>query len=136
MAPIQLILNVLWIVFGGLVMALLWVLAGVIMAFTIVGIPWARAAFIAFYTLLPFGHEAVPRHWVTGQEDIGSGPLGVLGNISWPAGDWRSATSPRRLCGRRRSWGFRSPGRTSSWPSWRSGRSARRSCRWRGEQCG
>ena len=84
MSPIQLVLNVLWIVFGGLVMALLWVLAGVIMVLTIVGIPWARAAFnIAFYTLLPFGHEAVPRQWVTGREDFGTGPLGFLGNIIW-----------------------------------------------------
>ncbi len=84
MSAVQLILNVLWIVFGGLVMALLWVLAGVVMIITIIGIPWARAAFnIAWYTLLPFGHEAVPRQWVTGQEDIGTSPLGTLGNIVW-----------------------------------------------------
>ncbi len=81
---IQLVLNVLWIVFGGLIMAALWVLAGVIMIITIVGIPWARAAFtIARYTLLPFGYEAVPRDLVTGQEDIGTGPLGAVGNIIW-----------------------------------------------------
>ena len=84
MGLIDFILNALWIVFGGLVMALLWALAGVAMVLTIIGIPWARAAFnIAWYTLLPFGHEAVPRHWVTGQEDLGTGPLGMLGNIIW-----------------------------------------------------
>jgi uncharacterized membrane protein YccF (DUF307 family) len=84
MGLIEFILNALWIVFGGLIMALLWALAGLIMAVTIVGIPWARAAFnIAYYTLLPFGHEAVPRPWVTGREDIGTGPLGMLGNIVW-----------------------------------------------------
>ena len=84
MPPIQLILNVLWIVFGGLLMALGWFLAGVLMVLTIVGIPWARAAFtIARYALLPFGYDAVPRVWVTGREDIGSGPLGVIGNIIW-----------------------------------------------------
>jgi uncharacterized membrane protein YccF (DUF307 family) len=84
MPPIQLILNVLWIVFGGLLMALGWFLAGVLMVLTIVGIPWARAAFtIARYALLPFGHDAVPRVWVTGREDLGSGPLGVIGNIIW-----------------------------------------------------
>jgi uncharacterized membrane protein YccF (DUF307 family) len=43
-------------------MALGWVIAAVVMAITIVGLPWARAAFsIAVYTLLPFGYKAVPR---------------------------------------------------------------------------
>ena len=86
MPLIELILNVLWIVFGGLWMALAWAVAGVLMVLTIVGIPWARAAFtIARYALLPFGHEAVPRMWVTGREDLGSGPLGVIGNVIWLA---------------------------------------------------
>jgi uncharacterized membrane protein YccF (DUF307 family) len=54
------------------------------MAITIVGIPWARAAFnIAVYTLLPFGQKAVSRAEYSGQEDIGTGPLGFLGNIVW-----------------------------------------------------
>ena len=56
MSLISLLLNLLWIVFGGLWMALGWVIAAVVMAITIVGLPWARAAFnIAAYTLLPFG---------------------------------------------------------------------------------
>src|SRR5208337_2021010 len=49
-----------------------------------VGIPWARAAFnIALYALLPFGHEAVNRAEYTGREDVGTGPLGVIGNLIW-----------------------------------------------------
>lgn len=84
MSLIRLILNVLWIVTGGVWMALAWVIAGVIMVITIIGIPWARAAFnIALYTLLPFGHKAVPRSAVTGYQDVGTGPLGVVGNIIW-----------------------------------------------------
>jgi uncharacterized membrane protein YccF (DUF307 family) len=75
---------VLWIVFGGLWMAAAWVIAGIVMAITIIGIPWMRAAFnIALYTLLPFGQKAVSRAEYTGQEDIGTGPLGVIGNIIW-----------------------------------------------------
>ena len=35
------------------------------------------------YTLLPFGQKAVSRADYSGQEDIGTGPLGVLGNIIW-----------------------------------------------------
>jgi uncharacterized membrane protein YccF (DUF307 family) len=62
MSVISLLLNLLWIVFGGLWMAFGWVIAAVVMAITIIGLPWARAALsIAAYTLLPFGYKAVPR---------------------------------------------------------------------------
>ena len=78
------LLNLLWIVFGGVWMAVGWVVAATIMAITIIGLPWARAAFnIAVYTLLPFGQKAVSRAAYTGHEDLGTGPLGTLGNIIW-----------------------------------------------------
>ena len=87
---VQLLLNILWIITGGLWMAALWLLAAIIMVITIVGIPWARAAFnIAAYTLLPFGHEAVNRAEYTGREDVGTGPLGLIGNLIWLVlADW------------------------------------------------
>src|SRR5262245_17142581 len=75
----SLLLNVLWILFGGFYMALGWLIAAVIMVLTIIGIPWARAAVtIAVYTLLPFGHTVVSRP--TG---VGSGFLGFVGNLIW-----------------------------------------------------
>jgi uncharacterized membrane protein YccF (DUF307 family) len=78
------LLNLLWIAFGGLWMALGWAIAAILMAVTIVGLPWTRAAFnIAAYTLLPFGQKAVSRVYYTGHEDIGTGPLGLLGNLIW-----------------------------------------------------
>ena len=84
MSVLSLLLNIAWIVCGGLWMALGWVVAAVIMVVTIVGIPWAKAAFnIAVYTLLPFGQKAVSRADYFGQEDVGTGLLGVLGNIIW-----------------------------------------------------
>ena len=84
MSPVSLLLNVLWIVLGGAWMAFGWLVAAVIMAITIIGLPWARAAFnIAAYTLFPFGSRAVSREVYTGQGDIGTGPLGVIGNIIW-----------------------------------------------------
>ena len=62
MSPVSLLLNISWIVFGGLWMAVGWLIAAVIMAITIIGLPWARAAFnIAIYTLMPFGQKAVSR---------------------------------------------------------------------------
>lgn len=84
MSPIRFLLNLLWIVFGGLWMALGWLLAALLMAVTIIGLPWARAAFnIALYAFLPFGHKAVSRAQYSGREDLGTGPLGVLGNLVW-----------------------------------------------------
>jgi uncharacterized membrane protein YccF (DUF307 family) len=84
MSALSLLLNLLWIIFGGLWMAVAWVIAALLMAITIVGLPWTRAAFnIASYTLLPFGQKAVSRAEYSGSRDIGTGPLGVLGNIVW-----------------------------------------------------
>ena len=79
MSAMSLLLNVLWIVFGGLEMAVGWLIAAAIMAITIIGLPWARAALsIALYTLLPFGQIVVDRP--TGP---GAGPLGFIGNLIW-----------------------------------------------------
>ena len=84
MPVMSLLLNLLWVVFGGLWMAVAWVVAAVIMAITIIGLPWMRAAFnIAVYTLLPFGQTAVSRDAYTGRGDLGTGPLGTIGNIMW-----------------------------------------------------
>ena len=84
MSLISVLLNILWILSGGLWMAVGWMIASVIMAITIIGLPWARAAFnISFCAFLPFGQKAVPRDEYLGREDIGTGPLGTLGNIIW-----------------------------------------------------
>jgi uncharacterized membrane protein YccF (DUF307 family) len=84
MPVVPLFLNILWIVFGGLGMAIGWLIAAVVMAITIIGLPWARAAFnIAAYTLLPFGQRAVDREAVTGRDDIGTGVFGLIGNVIW-----------------------------------------------------
>jgi uncharacterized membrane protein YccF (DUF307 family) len=65
-------------------MAVGWVIAALIMAVTIIGLPWAWSAItIASYTLLPFGYTVVSRAAVSGREDIGTGPLGLIGNLIW-----------------------------------------------------
>ncbi len=79
MPPISLLLNVLWIVCGGAWMALGWLVAAAIMAITIIGLPWARAALtIALYTIMPFGYTVVDRPGT---------PLGeaaaLIGNLIW-----------------------------------------------------
>ncbi len=81
---LRLILNALWLIFGGLQLALGWWLAALIFGISIIGIPWARAAFnIGLYTLWPFGSEAVRRNSITGQGDFGTGLFGMVGNIFW-----------------------------------------------------
>ena len=83
MSPISVILNLLWIIFGGLWMAAGWMIAAAVMAITVIGLPWTRAAFnMAVYTLLPFGQQAVSRVDL-GQNDLGTGPLGIVGNVLW-----------------------------------------------------
>ena len=70
-----LLLNILWLVFGGLLSACAWVFAALLMALTIIGLPWAPAALrIAGYSLLPFGQTVVDRD---------PGPLSLAGNIVW-----------------------------------------------------
>jgi len=81
---LRILLNVLWLIIGGLEMAIAWWIAALLFAISIIGLPWARGAFnIGVYTLWPFGSEAVRRDRLTGQEDIGTGPFGLLGNIIW-----------------------------------------------------
>ncbi len=84
MPLLSFLLNLLWVFTGGLWMAAAWLLAAVIMAITIIGLPWTRAAFnIALYTFLPFGTKSVSRARFTGREDLGTGPLGFFGNVIW-----------------------------------------------------
>ena len=84
MQPVSILLNIFWILLGGAWMAFGWMVAAVVMAITIIGLPWARAAFnIADYTLLPFGSRAVRRDEVTGEPDLGTVVLGLIGNLIW-----------------------------------------------------
>ncbi len=78
------LLNLLWFLLGGLLMGLGWWLAGAVCAITIVGLPWARACFvIGNFSFWPFGQEAVSRRELTGRADLGTGPLGLVGNVVW-----------------------------------------------------
>jgi uncharacterized membrane protein YccF (DUF307 family) len=77
------LLNVIWLVFGGLFLALGYALAGVVCFVLIVTIPFGLAAFrMASYTLWPFGRTTIPKPT--------AGALSVVGNIIWflVAGWW------------------------------------------------
>lgn len=84
MRTLRLLLNLLWFVFGGWISGLAWILAGVILAITVVGLPWAQAAFrIASFSFWPFGREVVSREAVFGRHDLGTGSMGFLLNVVW-----------------------------------------------------
>jgi uncharacterized membrane protein YccF (DUF307 family) len=91
MTLLRLVLNLLWIFTGGLWLAGFWLLAALIMAITIIGLPWAGAALnMAHFCFLPFGYQAVWRRDYDGRDTLGTGPLGLLGNLVWLvlAGFW------------------------------------------------
>lgn len=67
--------NIIWFVFGGLIAALLWSLAGLILCVTVIGIPFGVQCFkIASFVLWPFGKEIELGHFGAG---------GLIGNIVW-----------------------------------------------------
>jgi uncharacterized membrane protein YccF (DUF307 family) len=72
----SLILNVLWFVFGGFISALLWLLAAVVLAITIIGLPFFPAALrMASFSAWPFGREAVQKPYEEGVD--------LLLNVIW-----------------------------------------------------
>ena len=84
MSLLRLIFNIAWFLMGGFVMGLAWWFVGILCFISIIGIPFGRACFVigelAFW---PFGQETVNRKHISGQEDIGTGTLGLVGNVIW-----------------------------------------------------
>lgn len=76
--------NIIWFVLGGVFMGLLWWFFGILAFISIIGIPWGRACFVmGNFSFFPFGKEAISRDELTNEMDIGTSPLGVIGNIVW-----------------------------------------------------
>ena len=86
--PITLLLNILYFIIGGGFLAGIgWLLVGCILAVTIVGIPFAFAAFrIAGFAAWPFGRTLVDARSVGEDTVVGTG----LANLLWIifAGIW------------------------------------------------
>jgi uncharacterized membrane protein YccF (DUF307 family) len=73
---VRLLLNLIWLVFGGLVMALGYAVVALVMFVLIVTIPFGIAsARIALFCLWPFGRTLIRR------PDAGGGSL--VGNVIW-----------------------------------------------------
>src|SRR4029077_15270007 len=78
------ILNFLWFILGGCLMGLAWWLVGLLAFVSVVGIPWGKACFvIGQFAFFPFGKEAIDRKTLSHADDVGTGTLGLIGNIIW-----------------------------------------------------
>lgn len=72
--------NLIWLLLGGLVTGIGWWVAGLLAAITIIGIPFAIAAFrIGAFSFWPFGREIVDRP----EHGEARKLLILLGNIIW-----------------------------------------------------
>ncbi len=57
---IKTIANIIWIIFGGLELAVFWAVVGLILCVTIIGIPFGVQCFkFAKLALMPFGAEII-----------------------------------------------------------------------------
>ena len=73
----NLLLNIAWLVLGGFIVVLAYVLGGIILCITIIGIPFGLQCFkLAGLAFWPFGREIR-------EKEPPSGALAVIMNIIW-----------------------------------------------------
>ena len=69
--------NILWLIFGGLIAGLGYIIGGLIMCLTIVGIPFGiQSIKLGVATFAPFGKKIV-------ENPDANGPLEIVLNIVW-----------------------------------------------------
>lgn len=73
----NLIGNIIWLIFGGFIAALGYFFGGLVLCITVVGIPWGLQCFkIAGFVLWPFGKQVV-------SNTANTGCLSLCCNIIW-----------------------------------------------------
>jgi uncharacterized membrane protein YccF (DUF307 family) len=73
----NLLLNIIWLIFGGFIVAIAYVLGAVLLCITIIGIPFGIQCFkLAGLAVAPFGREIR-------EKEPPSGCLAVIMNIIW-----------------------------------------------------
>ncbi len=69
--------NVVWLIFGGLIAALGYIIGGLLLCLTVVGIPFGLQSMkIGIATLAPFGKEVV-------EAREANSPLRIVFNVLW-----------------------------------------------------
>ena len=78
------IANILWFLLGGWALGLAWYLSAIVMAISIIGIPWSRACWeIGTTSLMPFGREVVSYTELTGRPGGAMGIARFFANLLW-----------------------------------------------------
>lgn len=73
----SLIGNIIWIIFGGLISFLLYMIGGLLLCLTIIGIPFGLQTFkLGFATLAPFGRQQYDK-------PNANSPLRLIFNLIW-----------------------------------------------------
>jgi uncharacterized membrane protein YccF (DUF307 family) len=74
---VKALLNIIWLIFAGVWMALGYLLAAILLAITIIGLPFAKQSLkLGGYALWPFGRALV-------QSPTRHKGLSVIGNVLW-----------------------------------------------------
>ena len=74
--------NLLWLILGGILVAIIYYIVGLLMCITIIGIPFGIQLFkLGTYALWPFGHELVDK---PGEP----GCLSIVMNLIWILLGW------------------------------------------------
>ena len=77
MTPMNLLLNIIWLIFGGFIVAIAYVLGALLLCITIIGIPFGIQCFkLAGLAVAPFGREIR-------EKEPPSGAVAVIMNIIW-----------------------------------------------------
>ena len=85
--------NILWLILGGLLVAVIYILVGLLMCLTLIGIPFGLQLFkLGTYSLWPFGHELVD-----GPNEPGC--VSVVMNLLWILLGWWEIAILHVVCG-------------------------------------
>lgn len=85
--------NIVWLVLGGLLVAIIYYLVGLLMCVTVIGIPFGVQLFkLGTYALWPFGHELVD-----GPDEPGC--LSIVMNLLWILLGWWEIAIIHLVCG-------------------------------------
>jgi len=69
--------NLIWLIFGGLIVGLGYIVGGLLLCLTIIGIPFGMQAIkIGFATLTPFGKQVI-------EDENANSPLRLIFNLIW-----------------------------------------------------
>ncbi|AOE48908.1 YccF domain-containing protein [Kangiella sediminilitoris] len=75
----SLLLNIIWLIFGGFFVSMGYIAGGIALCFTIIGIPWGFQCFkLAIFALFPFGQDTRMRDRPAPQDLIN-----IILNIIW-----------------------------------------------------